>query len=77
MLMREYYDKKHGEGAWDRMHDLIYKMQIHGWVQPDFDIDGKYVSVFPGTDREITVEAVEAELRRVFLQIDSERAIKH
>lgn len=65
MLMREYYDAKHGPGSWDRMHDKIDDMDIFGWVQPELIVDGHTVSVFPGTNREVTVEQITAELRKV------------
>jgi hypothetical protein len=30
MKMREYVDRIQGEGAWDRMHDLIAKQELYG-----------------------------------------------
>lgn len=69
MKMRDYVDAIQGPGSWDRMHDLIAKKQIFGWKLPPVYVDGHEVHVFPGEDREVTLEAVKDELRRVFAQV--------
>lgn len=66
--MREYYDKAHGAGAWDRMHDLISHGELSHWKQPDIEVDGRTVSIFPGTNREVTLEQVQTEIRKIFAQ---------
>ncbi len=67
--MREYVDGLQGEGAWDRMHDLIEEMQIGGWTMPPVIVDGRKVSIFPGSNREVTLEDVQNEIRKVFKQM--------
>ncbi len=62
--MREYVDEIQGSGAWDGMHDLIGEMSLVGWDMPPVTVDGKVFHVFPGTNREATVEEVQAEIRR-------------
>ncbi len=69
MKMREYYDATEGVGAWDRMHDAIERKEIFGWNQPKIEVDGSTVHVFPGENREVTLEEVKEELRRVFAQV--------
>lgn len=66
--MREYVDGIQGEGSWDRMHDLIDQKQIFGWRLPDVEVDGHKCSIFPGTNREVALEEVKEELRKVFAQ---------
>lgn len=66
MKMRDYVDAIQGDGSWDRMHDLIERQQIFGWQMPMIEIDGRQVHVFPGSDREVTLEAVKNEIRKVF-----------
>lgn len=68
MTMREYVDGIQGAGSWDRMHDLIARMEIFGWDMPPVEVDGHKVHVFPGTNREATLEQVQNEVRRVFAQ---------
>lgn len=63
--MREYVDGIQGEGSWDRMHDQINGMNLHGWTMPELDVDGIKVAIFPGSDRECTVEQVKNEIRKV------------
>lgn len=70
MKMREYVDSIQGAGSWDRMHDLIEKKQLFGWRLPDIDVDGHKVSIFPGTNREVTLDEVKNELRKVFAQVE-------
>lgn len=64
MKMREYVDSLQGEGSWDRMHDSISKMDLFGWDMPPVEVDGRTVHIFPGTDREVTLEAVQNEIRK-------------
>lgn len=71
MKMREYVDAIQGEGAWDRMHDLIDRKELFGWTQPTVMVDGKSISIFPGENREVTLEQVQAEIRRVFASIEA------
>lgn len=66
MKMREYVDGIQGAGSWDRMHDRIAGKQIGGWSMPPVEVDGLQFNIFPGTDREVTLEAVQAEIRKVF-----------
>lgn len=66
--MRDYVDGIQGNGSWDRMHDLIERMEIFGWEMPPVVVDGHKVHVFPGTNREATLEQVQNEIRRVFAQ---------
>lgn len=61
--MREYVDGIQGAGSWDRMHDLIEQKQMFGWEMPPVEVDGATVHIFPGTDREVTLEQVQAEIR--------------
>lgn len=65
MKMREYVDGIQGDGAWDRMHDLIDKKDIFGWKMPPVEVDGKEVFIFPGEDREVTLEQVKESIRKV------------
>ena len=69
MKMREYVDSIQGEGAWDRMHDLIARKELFGWSLPPVKVDGAQVNIFPGENREVTLEEVQAEIRRVFSEI--------
>src|SRR5689334_1054700 len=62
--MREHVDATMGNGAWDRMHDLIAVGRLDGWTLPPMVVDGVSVSLFPGSNREVTVEEVEAEVRK-------------
>lgn len=71
MKMREYVDGIQGAGAWDRMHDLIGRKQLFGWAMPPVQVDGHHVSIFPGEDREVTLEAVQDELRKVFASVEA------
>lgn len=68
--MREYVDSIQGEGAWDRMHDAIERKDIFGWRMPPVEVDGVRVSVFPGSDRETTLEKVQTEIRKAIAQIE-------
>lgn len=68
MKMREYVDGIQGPGSWDRMHDMIDKMIIFGWEMPPVEVDGRKVHIFPGSDREVTLEQVQNEIRKVFAQ---------
>lgn len=70
MKMRDYVDGIQGDGSWDRMHDLIDKMQIFGWEMPPITVDGATVWIFPGENPEATLEEVQSEIRRVFREID-------
>ena len=67
MKMREYVDNIQGKGSWDRMHDFMNKGEILGWDLPSIDVDGMKVNVFPGTDREVTLEQVQNEIRKVLI----------
>jgi len=71
MKMREYVDGIQGEGSWDRMHDLIERKVIVGWSLPPVQVDGATVHIFPGTDREVTLEEVQDELRKSFSRLDA------
>ena len=62
--MREYVDDFRGEGAWDNMHDLIDKKALFGWDLVPITVDGRLVHIFPGTNREATLEQVQDELRK-------------
>jgi hypothetical protein len=77
MKMRDYYDATHGRGAWDRMHELIAQKIILGWRQPGIEVDGRKVSIFPGEDRECTLEQVQDEIRKVFAQVDRSETTTH
>jgi hypothetical protein len=63
MKMREYVDEIQGKGSWDRMHDLIDKKELLGWRMPPVVVDDKLVHIFPGTNREVTLEEVKNEIR--------------
>jgi hypothetical protein len=67
MKMREYVDGIQGAGAWDRMHDMIERRELFGWEIPPVEIDGRKVNIFPGEDREATLEAVQDEVRKIML----------
>lgn len=69
MKMREYVDSLQGAGAWDRMHDLIDQKRLGGWSMPPVDVDGQEVHIFPGTNRDITLEQVQNEIRKSFVRI--------
>ena len=69
MKMREYVDGIQGKGSWDRMHDLIDRMEIPGWDMPPVEVDGHKVSIFPGTNREVALDAVRAECRKAIGQV--------
>tara|TARA_R110002110_G_scaffold294324_1_gene508291 strand:- start:578 stop:793 length:216 start_codon:yes stop_codon:yes gene_type:complete len=69
MKMREYVDEKQGDGAWDAMHDAIDRGDIFGWDMPPMDVDGRTVNIFPGENREATVEDVCNEIRRSLKQL--------
>jgi hypothetical protein len=77
MKMREYVDGIQGAGSWDRMHDLINAGRISGWRLPPIEIEpGVTAHIFPGTDREVTLEAVKAEMSKAFAQIEAGTATK-
>jgi hypothetical protein len=63
--MREYVDSIQGEGSWDKINDLITQGEIFGWEMPPVEVDGKTFHIFPGTDREVTLEQVQNEIRKV------------
>lgn len=67
--MREYVDRVQGAGSWDRMHDAINEGQLHGWRLPPVEVDGHEVHIFPGDNREVTLEQVQNEIRKVWKQI--------
>lgn len=69
MKMRDYVDEIQGEGSWDNMHDLINRMEIPGWDMPPVEVDGAMFNIFPGTNREVTLEAVQDEVRRALASI--------
>lgn len=73
MKMREYVDGLQGPGSWDRMHDLIEKRQLFGWRLPPIPLGeaGGTVHIFPGTDREVTLEAVQAEVLRAINSVQA------
>jgi hypothetical protein len=71
MKMREYVYGIQGEGSWDRMHDLIAKKSLFGWEMPPVSVDGMTVHIFPGTDREVSLEAVQNEIRKRLAQSKS------
>lgn len=64
MKMRDYVDGIQGTGSWDRMHDMIEDGKILGWSMPPVEVDGRTVHIFPGTDREVTLERVQDEIRK-------------
>lgn len=64
MKMREYVDVIQGEGAWDRMHDCIDRQELFGWSLLPVEVDGPKVHIFPGDDREVTLEAVQDQVRK-------------
>jgi len=63
MKMREMFDKANGAGAWDRMHDsgIFENVPVR--------VGETMVSVFPGSDREVTVEKVQSEIRKALIEI--------
>lgn len=63
MNMRDYVDARAGHGSWDRMHDMIDVGSVGGWTLPLVDVDGVSVHVFPGSNREVTLDAVQNEIR--------------
>lgn len=65
MKMREYVDNIQGPGSWDAMHDKIDQMEVNGWTMPPVWVNGHKISIFPGTDREVTLEQVQDEIRKV------------
>ncbi len=67
--MREYVDGIQGEGSWDRMHASINKMEIFGWTMPPVEVDGKTVHIFPGENREVTLEEVQMCIRKLWFEI--------
>jgi hypothetical protein len=69
MKIRDYVDELQGKGSWDSMHDLIGAGQIRGWTMPTIDVDGRSVDIFPGRNREVTLEAVIAAARSALAQI--------
>lgn len=71
MKMREYVDSIQGEGSWDRMHDAINGMNLFGWEMPPVVVDGKTISIFPGTNREVTLEEVQNEIRKSLKRVAS------
>lgn len=76
--MRDYVDGVQGAGSWDRMHDLIDQKQLFGWTMPSLEVDGCKVDIFPGTDREVTVEAIQGEIRRLIaLHPHEQRGTSH
>lgn len=58
MKMRDLFDKANGASAWDQMHDSDIFLNV------PINVDDTMVSIFPGTDREVTVEKVQAEVRK-------------
>lgn len=70
MKMREFVDAQMGEGAWDNMHDLIDEKELFGWKMPAVPVDGRLVHIFPGENREVTLEAVQNEIRKVFRKME-------
>ena len=64
LTMREYVDAIQGEGAWDQMHDLIERRQLLGWKLPPVTVDGTTVNIFPGSNREVTLQQVQDEIRK-------------
>lgn len=72
--MREYVDKLAGEGAWDDMHDLFEDGSFSGLSTIPVMVDGAVVNIIPGTDREITIEQVKAEVRKAIAQVESGEA---
>ena len=69
MKMRKYVDSIQGAGSWDRMHDLIGKQKLFGWEMPPITVDGAVVHIFPGSDREVTLEAVQNEVRKTLRSV--------
>jgi hypothetical protein len=69
MKMRQHVDAVQGEGSWDRMHDAIDRGDSSGWSLPPIEVDGMRASIYPGEDREVTVETVNDEIRKVFRQV--------
>ena len=66
--MREYVDGIMGAGKWDHMHDFIERQEIFGWSLPPIEVDGRKCNIFPGSNREVTLESVQDELRKIFAQ---------
>lgn len=77
MKMREYVDGIQGQGSWDRMHDLINQKMLGGWTMPPVEVDGRKVSIFPGNDREVTLEQVQNEIRKCFRNDPGRPVPKH
>lgn len=65
MKMREFVDAAEGEGSWDQMHDTGIFETV------PVEVGGTIVQIFPGTDREVTVEKVQAEVRKALAEITS------
>lgn len=69
--MREYVDELAGEGAWDKAHDLL---GVLGLPNIPMVINGHRIYILPGTDREATVEQVQAEVRKAIAQVENGEA---
>lgn len=69
MTMREYVDSIQGAGSWDKMHDLIEQQQLAGWTLPPVEVDGHLVRIFPGENREATLDQVKGEIRKFLAEI--------
>ena len=72
--MREYVDDLAGPGTWDVIHDLFKGGDFSGVSTFPLIIDGKVVYIIPGTDREATVEQVQAEVRKAIAQVENGEA---
>ena len=67
--MRDYVDGIRGPGTWDQMHDKIDRKEVFGWEMPPVEVDGIITHIFPGEDREVTLEQVKDSIRRALLEI--------
>ena len=72
--MREYVDKLAGEGAWDAAHDQFKKTGVLSLPTFPLVVDEITVDILPGTDREVTVEQMRAEVRKAIAQVENGEA---
>lgn len=68
--MREYVDAMRGDGTWDDMQDRIDRKELLGWELVPVSVDGATVHIFPGSDRDVTLDRVRAEIRKAIGQIE-------
>lgn len=64
MKMRDFVDRTHGAGAWDRMHAAINRKEEYDGTAPFLTVDGVLIQIIPGTDPEVTLEEVRVVARK-------------